>query len=78
METQWSVARSPFGPEQNENIALLLIMGLRTQIYVIQILRPKTYLFQISLNLIIPNIFCFVTVDNWCKQTTSIILLCPR
>ena len=78
METRWSVARSPFGPEQNENIVLLLIMGLRTQIYVIQILRPKTYPFQISLNLIIPNIFCFVTVDSWSKQTTLIILLCPR
>ena len=35
METRRSVARGPFGPEQNENIALLLIMGLRTQIYVI-------------------------------------------
>ena len=35
MEIRWNVARNPFGPEQNENIALLLIMGLRTQIYVI-------------------------------------------
>ena len=36
----------------------------------------RTYPFQISVDLIIPNFFFSVTVDSKGKQTTLIILFC--